>query len=63
MIGGSEMYGIKSGGLAFTGVGTFMILGHHFGVIQLMISALAMLVAGIALYRLGTRKSRFTSGQ
>jgi hypothetical protein len=57
------MYGVKSGGLAFTGVGTFMILGHHFGVIQLMISAIAMLVAGVFLYRLGTRKNRFTTGQ
>ena len=57
------MYGVKSGGLAFTGVGTFMILGHHFGVIQLMITALVMMIAGIALYRLGTRKRRFSVGR
>ncbi|HZC53030.1 MAG TPA: hypothetical protein VE441_11085 [Mycobacterium sp.] len=57
------MYGVKSGGLAFTGVGTFMILGHHFGVIQLMITAIVMMVAGVLLYRIGTRKSRFNAGQ
>jgi len=57
------MYGVKSSSLAFTGVGTFMILGHRFGVVELMISALAMLVAGVLLYRLGTRKRRFPTGR
>ena len=53
------MYGAKSGGLAFTGVGTFMLLGHHVGVIQLMMAALVLLVTGVVLYRLGTRKHRY----
>lgn len=57
------MYGLKSGGLAFTGVGTFMLLGHHFGVIQLMITALVMMITGILLYRLGTRHRRFPTAR
>jgi hypothetical protein len=40
-----------------------MLLGHRVGVIQLMIVALVMIVAGIVLYRLGTRRRRFPAGR
>jgi hypothetical protein len=46
-----------------TGAGTFMLLGHRIGVIQFMIMALVMIVAGIVLYRLGTRRRRFPTGE
>jgi hypothetical protein len=57
------MYNFRWGGLAFTGVGTFAVLGHHFGIIQLVITALAMCVTGIVLYRLGTRHNRYVQNR
>lgn len=53
------MYGTQTSVLATTGFAGMTLFGLQFGVVQLMIAALLLLIAGVALFRLGTRGAKY----